>query len=231
MGTMAALGVGGGPVSTFVPTDIAGLVLWLDADNIAQADNTTVATWNDASGAGNNAAGASGQTLQTVELNGHSIVRFDGVDDFMSVAGITNNDATRTIFAVMKTVSLTSGDACFGWANGAACTQSGTVVRWSLNQAAGQQTIGTPGTSVHHIYTIRFTSTSSADVYFDAGAATNFDPDDSYQSGAAVLNIGARNAGTAPANIDLAALLIYNSTLSDPDRLSVLGYLQARFGL
>ena len=108
MGSLAALGVGGATVSNFVPTDIAGLQLWLRADDIAQSDNTAVSAWADQSGSGNNAAQATGglqPTYQTSEVNGHSVVRFDGTDDVMGVAGITNNDATRTIFWAGKIIA------------------------------------------------------------------------------------------------------------------------------
>ena len=67
-------------------TDGTGtLVLWLDANNILGSDGSPVSSWNDKSGWGNNATQTTPvnqPTLQTVELNGQSTVRFDGIADF-----------------------------------------------------------------------------------------------------------------------------------------------------
>jgi hypothetical protein len=59
-------------------------VLVLDARYIDQADNTAVSTWADRSASGydfSQATGANQPTLQTGEVGGSSIVRFDGSND------------------------------------------------------------------------------------------------------------------------------------------------------
>jgi len=72
----------------FEPTEISGLKAWYDASTINQADGTNVSAWLDSSG--NEAhmyqSTTSAQpTLQTNELNGRAVVRFDGTDDFMNL--------------------------------------------------------------------------------------------------------------------------------------------------
>jgi 6-phosphogluconolactonase (cycloisomerase 2 family) len=72
----------------FEPTEISGLKAWYDASTIDQADGTNVSAWLDSSG--NEAhmyqSTTSAQpTLQTNELNGRAVVRFDGTDDFMNL--------------------------------------------------------------------------------------------------------------------------------------------------
>lgn len=72
----------------FEPTEISGLKGWWKADSINQADNTSVSAWLDSSG--NEAhmyqSSATAQpTLQTNELNGYPVVRFDGTNDFMNL--------------------------------------------------------------------------------------------------------------------------------------------------
>jgi hypothetical protein len=62
-------------------------VLVLDARYIAQADNTAVSTWTDRSGSGYDfaqATGANQPTLQTGEVGGSPIVRFDGSSDYLA---------------------------------------------------------------------------------------------------------------------------------------------------
>jgi hypothetical protein len=92
-----------------VPTDIAGLETWLRADAITgKVDGDPLSQWDDSSGNANHAAqvtGANQPLYKTGILNGLPVVRFDGTDDFMTVAGITNNTATRTLFLVARRVA------------------------------------------------------------------------------------------------------------------------------
>jgi hypothetical protein len=212
----------------FSPDDIAGLECWLKADAIGLADGDPVTTWQDSHTSNNDATGASGQTLQTNEINGLPVVRFDGTDDKLTVSGITNNDATRTIFMVARAVTHATGDCFFGFVTGADLNMTGSgQVRWNQNQAAGQQTIeagtGVAGVTVR-VITMRFNSTSSADAYSLDGAAQNFDPNDVYQSGSSPLNLGAR-VSTFFGNVDIAEFLVFDSALVDTDLDAVRGYL------
>lgn len=72
----------------FEPTEISGLKAWYDASILTGADGSSVGAWLDQSG--NEAhmyqsTSAAQPTLQTNELNGQNVVRFDGVDDFLSL--------------------------------------------------------------------------------------------------------------------------------------------------
>ena len=86
--------------------------LWLRADNISQANNTAVASWNDASGNGNNAAQGvvAKQPLffTTSSLNNMPIVRLDGTDDEMAVpdAAILDGTSGITYYAVIRPNNL-----------------------------------------------------------------------------------------------------------------------------
>jgi hypothetical protein len=99
------IGTGPGGVES---TDGAGsLVLWLDANKIAGNDNSAVSAWLDKGGYGNNAAQSNPSnqpTLQKAELNGQSVVRFDGTSDFLVVPDNANLDNTNglTFYAVIN---------------------------------------------------------------------------------------------------------------------------------
>jgi hypothetical protein len=211
----------------FSPDDIAGLECWLKADAIGLSDGANVTTWEDSHTSNKDATGATGQTFETNEINGLPVVRFDGTDDKMTVSGITNNDATRTIFMVARAQSHTTGDAFWGFVANAEMTMAGNgTVRWSTNQAVAVQSLtgaGTAGSTVR-VITLRFNSTSSADGYDGAGAAQNFDPNDVYQSGTSPLVLGAR-ASTAFGNVDIAEFLVFDSALVDADLDDVRNYL------
>ncbi len=79
--------------------------LWLQADDISQADGTSVSTWADRSGNGNDAtqlSGANQSTYQTAEIGGRSVVRLDGVDDYFDDAHTYD---ARTFFSVYNILS------------------------------------------------------------------------------------------------------------------------------
>lgn len=86
----------------FAPSDIAGLNLWLDADAITGlADTDPVVTWTDRSAGAygfTNPNSAQRPVYRTNILNGRSVVRFDGTNDWLYFATTTTGD--YTVFAV-----------------------------------------------------------------------------------------------------------------------------------
>jgi hypothetical protein len=230
-GTASEVDVANAGATEFSPDSIAGLETWLKADAIGGADGDPVTTWQDSHTSDKDATGASGQTLQTNEINSLPVVRFDGTDDLMTVA-LTNSDATRTLFVVAKLqAGNTTGDALIAWANTAGLDVSSTGgVRYRLNQAGSTTTIGTPGNTVAFLVTVRWNSTSSVDGYLDLGSAVNLDPDDAYQSGVANLALASRTAaGTSFGAVDFGEVLLYNSALSDTDLDLVRTYLDDKW--
>ena len=85
------------------PVDIAGLQLWLKADEVNGAsEGTVVAAWPDASGRGRDASQplvARRPIYKTGLRNGLPALRFDGVDDCLDGASAN----WRTVFAVTQT--------------------------------------------------------------------------------------------------------------------------------
>lgn len=89
--------------AAWTPAALPGLLLWLDASRITgKSDGDSVSQWDDLSGNSNHWAQATSSkqpTYQTNELNGLPIVRFDGVDDVLTHAGL-NVGSTHTVFFV-----------------------------------------------------------------------------------------------------------------------------------
>src|SRR5687767_9272020 len=78
--------------SDFNPASIAGLRVWLKADDLARADNSPVSLWRDVSDSGNSVAQATGMKMPTckaIQLGGKPVVRFDGVDDTLFKTGLS----------------------------------------------------------------------------------------------------------------------------------------------
>ncbi len=84
--------------------DINYLECWLDASQLSGTDGSSLTTWNDLSGKGNNFTAVNAPTLQTDKQNGKNIVNFDGSNDVMSAGDVELFDNTRgfTIVAVIR---------------------------------------------------------------------------------------------------------------------------------
>jgi hypothetical protein len=208
--------------------------LRLAADRITGlADGAAVATWGDVSGNGNSATqgtGANQPTFQTNELNGKPVVRFDGTNDALGVAGITNNKAARTVLIVARRDPAATGwRRALAWATNAGLNTSDAATnwRWSTTQAAATTDIGGNYTSFQ-IVTLKFASTGSLQPYIDGlVSVAAFDPDDVYQSGSAALQLGGDASGFWQG--DIAEVIVYDTALSDTDRKKVEDYLRRKY--
>lgn len=94
------------------PDYIHGLQVWLDATQISGvADGTPIGAWPDLSGAGQNAVqatGASQPIFRANEVNGHSAIDFDGVNDYMSLASLTIGSNTTIVLVAENGVQTTN---------------------------------------------------------------------------------------------------------------------------
>lgn len=222
-----------GPVSGqsigFTPTDLSGLVLWLDAPSIGGTDGDAVTTWADRSASANNATqstAAAKPTFKTAIQNGLAIVRFDGGDSLVLGTNITggpihafavldaNGSGYRTIFAALAAAQLQ-------WRIDADGKQS-----LLKSSTAG---IGTSTSAIGANFNYIAVSYSNPNALFrlngaDDGGGT------SAQTGMVINRIGI-NQATEQFNGDIGELLIYSSVLSDTDRNRVEGYLKTRWGL
>lgn len=136
--------------SSFVPTDIANCELWVKGELITgHVDGDPLSLWEDFSGNGNDEAQASGSnqpTYETNEVNGKSVVRFDGSSDFMTNSASLSQPCS--IFAVVKVYnpalngsivgdnSIGGGAACYINPSGGFGVYAGSVV---------EETSGTTG--------------------------------------------------------------------------------------
>ncbi|MCB9195414.1 MAG: T9SS type A sorting domain-containing protein [Flavobacteriales bacterium] len=213
--------------------------LWLQADDISQGDGTSISSWTDRSGNGNDASqgtGANQPTYETSEVNGHAVVRFDGTDDYFDDARSYN---ARTVFTVYNILSANQATTDLGqiWGNyaegvhvsldarGAGGTWSfdannsvGNTGKLALNGAAYGAFGGNPSTP-----------TWTYD-QFDL-VATEFNATRSVTRQVLGSLFPSFAVGTHQYGGDVAELIVYNTTLNDGQRIIVENYLAARYGL
>jgi hypothetical protein len=242
-GTLSRIGPSGihrqgsrvfGSGSSFTPSSIAGLELWLAADAIVgKVDADPIATWTDASGAGHDATQATGANqplYKTGIVNGKPVLRFDAVNDSMGLTLAA--DASRTIFIVGKQAANTSFVTMLDFGGGnSAKVYNGGASNWTYgtNQAVADVNLGAV-TTVFTVITLRVNSAASLDAHINNGAANTFDPDDSITTATSVF-VGSRNGGSEWWNGDIAEIISYSNALSNTDRDSVRTYLGAKYGL
>jgi hypothetical protein len=225
------------------PDQIATLSAWWKADSIAQSDNTAVASWADSGSGGNTATqgtGANQPTLQTNEINGLPVVRFDGSTDFLNSAASASLTAT-TLFAVFKPSTVSGNASIRAAGNGSGGSGSGGL-QWRLASGVPQfvkQAVANVATaSGAALSTTAFTiisasfANNSTYAFYRNGAADGSGSHGQTLTAGTATNIGYNSDGGGERLAgDLAELIVYSSVLSTGDRASVHSYLQDKYGI
>lgn len=217
------------PLVPFSPTQIAGLMLWLEADTLALSDTDPVTTWADSSGLGNDAtqavAGAK-PTFRTSVINGLPVVRFDQTDDLLATASFSLVHPF-TIFVVTKFNQAQSGnDTLF---DGVTAVNSARLYRASATQlqmyAGGGGPTPTTTPEAFHVLTCIYNGASSG-MRVDGGAAVTGDPSNTNPGG---ITLNATAPLGNPGGQDMAAFLTYQGVVSAPNQLLAESYLKTKY--
>lgn len=231
----------------FLPTDIAGLKLWLRADSLALANNDPVATWNDESGQGNHATQATSgnrPVYLTNQQNSLPGVSFTAASTHYlvanGVAALQNgNDLPFTAILVVKS-TLTSGTV-LNWANSATTQQRmlmdlGGVNRTIRRDNAGSQVIVNAtnllGDTVARIATTSFSGTTVS--FFLDGAANGSGAQNVGTMTIDIFAIGAHfrsGSAQAPWGGIVFEVVIYDTELTGTNRGLVETYLDTKWAI
>jgi hypothetical protein len=279
--SMIGLGIGLGlsgfrlPMVGFNPAKISGLKAWWDATDaatlyqtsggsLATADGDPVGEWRDKSGNGYHWAQASGinrPALKTGIKNLKNTVRFDGVNDNMTISGSNSSlkllhSANNTIFLVLSASSLAANRTIF---DSAAATTAGIGSFLNINTsgALGQQCYNASGTAPGSVfvhassssyiaagswYVLSIVSTPAeatvanrSTFYKNTGSAQNNNTStgalSTANSSQNLMLGGFQTGGGQPFVGDFAEFIIYDSALSAGDRALVESYLNNKWGV
>lgn len=214
---------------TLQPPDVAGLLSWVRAEDLALADGASVATWSDISGNGNDwTAPSTNPTFETGELNGFSVVRFPVSSSGLN-SGITFNSGDFTIIYVGQYAGASAQRrAIQGTNNWLMGPYQG---RWaSFTGAFAPAANGVPATAnngpvVHALTQITSTSSttwvgSSKDIAATANAP-----------GTLRMSLTASSGSGEAFGGDLAECMVYNVALTEIEVLSIKYGLEKKYGL
>lgn len=224
------------PPPPFVPTDIAGCTVWLNAGALVLSNNDPVASWTDLSGNGNNAVQATGSLqplFKTAILNSQPVVRFDGLDDVMqgAISGITSD---ATIFVVAK-FSATGNRALVDLSTDGTSTNTGEQF-FLAGAALFARTAGSGAAQYSFSDTTSFfyfsaTYSSSLREIFQNGVSQGTDGSSLAPAGSQIAyRVGELFQNIFPFDGDVAEVIIYNSVLSGGDLTTVNTYLATKYG-
>lgn len=242
MGLLLGAGTGIKQRGLAVPLTIPNLVVWLRANTIGLADNDPVSTWTDESGKGNNAVGVdtARPLYKTAIQNGLPIVRFDGLNDVLTITGLNTASFSGitegTLFAVFNPrLETPTGAAQYGIVefNGAsdgfwrfAGDGNGYFAVFRAARLSGQPS-AQPFGDAWHYHTVRSGPINGYDIRrngsLDVDTTTNWGI-------SANAKIGAENIDNWLKG-DIAEIAIYARELTDLEVSTVENYLVSKWNL
>lgn len=232
-------------------TVTTGLQLWLKADAGISLDGTSVVTWADQSespDAPSQVAGApaleNAPQLVTSALNGRPVLRFDGVDDYLSMADTASTSITgdMTTFFVVRFADFATYRAVWTKTNGnlPAPTDYYTLPGSGIPQLyRGDGTFGqlasfasTTALTADTFQAVGFAMEDTACSHFIGGAVTSTGTINVTEADTdSPLLIGTRGDFVTRMKGDIAEIMIYDRSLSAAERASVVGYLGVKYGI
>ena len=209
------------------PDSISGLQLWLKADAIVGlSDGDLVATWEDSSSNNNDATQSTGglkPVYKTNQVNGKAVVRFDNSDDAMATP-LSISAVPFTIFAVYRTndVTVRNARAVAGSNNWLLGPYGGVYLFFNGASVNNSTALGYNQTKIH----VATQATGDAEGFLN-GTSTGTNANNNAPG---TIGLGAYTHGQ-PLSGDIMEVIIYDSSLSDADRISVEQYLATKYGV
>jgi len=241
----------------FSPSDIAGLQLWLKADQIAGNDGDSVSTWSDQSGVGRDVTEVTAGQDPVLKkaangINSQNVVRFDGSDDVLARlnTSIVQNVGASTVAIVFRAANTTqdgttpflistvsAGTTRAAFFFGLSADGKLNVGGRRLDADSGQFIAGGNKSTSPTFALAYFDWTNSDLTLYENGTQTgqtlSFQTSGNTENVAsAEMCVGAVNSGgTSPFAGDIAEVIVYNSILSSTDRNLLGGYIQTKYAI
>jgi hypothetical protein len=242
----------------FLPASIGGLQLWLDASDAstlftdsagtiaATADGDPVGYWADKSGNTNNTTQADGTKKPLLKLatqNSKNSVRFDGSNDNLK-ALTGGDDSNYTLFVVNKKLNASNINNYMLFSMGQEINSKRRSL-WHYPASTNSYIAFNGVNADYYIANANLTFVQNvaniAQLQRNGQSISLAKNSNSYVTGTASATlvthtatsifIGTNNAQTEAYNGDYHEVLYYNSLVSDSNRILILSYLNAKWGV
>jgi hypothetical protein len=226
----------------FAPTDIADLVLWLDASDLTAtlANNDPVDTWVDKSSNARNltASGAARPTFHTGVFNSLPAVTFDGTQTYLTCAAVGANASSGwTTFLVLQADSVTGERFIFE--NGTAGVGGSGYVFWQKDAARSLSNMGVNdmfganmSTGVPELWSGgRPAGSGGSALRLVLNSAVHCYLATSFNDAAGNVYIGAQDGTSRFFQGSVAEIVSYNRALTSDEWDSVHTYLGTRYAI
>lgn len=235
--------------SSFLPTDVAGIVAWFDASDASSFSyhsGVVVSQWSDLSGNGNHLTSAASGSAPSRNgtQNSLSTVVFDGTDDRLVAAGVDSALSGSVDFTIVAVYH--PGTVANSFAFGTHTTSSGRGVaplRSASNQLqlrlynASTSATRTATVSVDTYRTLVVTGDASGTPYIATfrvdgtqGGSWTESTSAAQASAAGGFALGSRSAtGTGYASARFAEFIVYDNIISAGDITDLETYLSAKW--
>jgi len=220
--------VGKGESSAFTKDTVTGLKAWFKAGaGVTMDGGNIVSAWADQSDSGwhvGQATVAKRPLYVSSVINGHPVIRFDGVDDVINqtTASVPN---PFHVFIVGKYISNQYGNVLFGGSNTVQMTLDG--VNFAMYAGGGGFSVSAFDTN-NHLFICTF-SPSIPDIFTIDGVAYNGDTGSNTLAGLSFGNT--TNLSYNYTNCDVAECLVFNSNLSSENIDKVVTYLNNKYAI
>jgi hypothetical protein len=193
--------------SVYHPNDFSNLKCWLIANNLTTG---AVSSWTDASGNAKHATAGNQPTCVASAMNGHNVVRGDGVNDYLDIPAIRSSAGQVDIWVVSQRLSTCDNYprllSCYDGSGNDYDAPSWVVTpNWSSGGAG-------PNGSTYAARIDRVTSATTLGLYS--------------------TRLFASKTSVAQADsADIAEIVIYDATKSTIERAWISYYLANKYGI
>ncbi len=239
--------------TVFAQTGPAGVgsstnnIIWLDANDISQADNTDVTSWTDRSGntvtfidTGN----GNPPSFQTGEVNGLPVLEFDdGNAEHLVISGYSNMAATE-ISTIIVFATANSGEALISYAVSGQSNEylifDASSIRTYLDGSNNAGGGFDDGAGTYNIFTSTWNSTGGALAHYKNSTVVNTA---TMEAGTTITNNGTLVIGGEQDSEDggyqtsqdfggsIAEIILYNTALNGGERIILENYLSEKYGI
>lgn len=213
-----------------------GLTLWLSADQNVTIVSGLVSSWGHLLNPGfiraEQATSGARPTITNNAINGHPSVTFNGVSQFLSIGGSSNNpilDASSfTVFSLQS-----NGNTL--WCRGRDSAGRGWSARdrefiTTIPHTTYRSVSNIPTASGYRLVVTRFTQNGSYDMWVnDTKASGNTSPGSELRSSSVWLDLGLAGRNTFFVEGAIAEILIYAKALSDEEMIQVKRYFYGKY--